>query len=139
MSKRIIKITESQFQNIVKNITEDFNSPNDIDEGIWDTIKQPFSKIRYGIKGIRGGFGYDYMAFAVEIRNILKDLKSADRPNEKLIMKLSNLKTRVSSTNMRPDLKSNLENAIDKIVQYYKAYSNLIDRVSVVVNQRLKS
>jgi hypothetical protein len=140
MSKKIVKITESQLKYIVENVSKDIYefSENEIDEGFMDTVKQPFQKLKYGLKGLRGGYGYDYMAFIVELRNILKDLKNIDRPNEKIMIKLDNLKTKILASSMRPDLKQDMENAIVSASRSFRRYQKYIDKLFITANQTLK-
>lgn len=140
MKKRIIKITESQLKRIVESVSNNINdySENELDEGILDRIKQPFQKLKYGIKGIRGGYGYDYMSYLVELRNILKDLKKIDRPNEKIMVKLESLKNKVQSSSMRPDLKQDMEVAIVNASRHFRVYQLYIEKLFDTANQTLK-
>jgi hypothetical protein len=138
--KKIV-ITEKQLEDIVENITKDIkNLPeSEVDEGLLDTIKQPFQKLKYGIKGIRGGYGWDYMSYMVELKNILKDLKNIDRPNEKIMLKLDELKTKISSSSMKPDLKLDMIKAITQSIRYFRLYQRNIDKIFISANLTLKT
>jgi len=138
MKKKIVKLTESELEELIKNITEDISNQEDVDEGLLDSIKQPFQKMYYGVKGLRGGFGYDYMAYLVELRNMLKELKKLDEPNEKIFLKLNKLKVKVQSTSMRPELQRQIVTAINKAMNNFRSYANIIDALTVAVNKKLK-
>ncbi len=140
MKKKVIKITELQLKKIVESVSENIQdfSENDLDEGILDRIKQPFQKLKYGIKGIRGGYGYDYMSYLVELRNILKDLKNIDKPNEKIMIKLDNLRNKVTTSSMRPDLKQDMETAIVNASRHFRVYQLYIEKLFNTANQTLK-
>lgn len=152
---KTIKITESQLQRVVKNIqTEKINTykktksqlneeiNQEIDEGlasIWDKIKEPFQKAKYGIKGMGAGVGYKFLPFVVMVRNLLKELKRLDRPNERVMMKLDNLKLRIRGMYLDEELKNDLLFGIEKVQKSFRTYATAIDEMTVVLNQTLST
>lgn len=148
MSK-IIKINENQLKNIVQELTKDEKSINEelnkeiheeVNEdlrGIWDKMKEPFQKLKYGIKGMKSGTGIKFLPFVVMIRNILRQLKRIDEPNEKLMLKLENLKNRIKGMYLDQNLKDDLLYGIDNVQNSFRTYANAIDEMSVTLNQTL--
>jgi len=148
MSK-IIKINENQLKNIVKElaknkrpISEDLKKEiheevNEDLRGIWDKMKEPFQKLKYGIKGIKSGTGSKFLPFVVMIRNILRQLKRIDEPNERVMLKLKNLETRIQGVYLKDDLKDDLLYGIKTVQDSFRTYANAIDQMEILLSKTL--
>jgi len=85
------------------------------------------------------GHGYDYMKYVSELRNIARDLKRFDQPNEKIMVRLQNIKTELQTKNIRQDLKDKLDYAIDQALLHFRAYTKFIDKILQDATARVKS
>lgn len=147
MSK-VVKITEGQLIKIIDNVKEkqrineelDNQINEEIEEGlrtIWDKMKEPFQKIKYGIKGLKSGTGIKFLPFVVMIRNILRQLKRLDEPNERVMLKLKNLETRIQGVYLKDDLKNDLLYGVNNIQESFRTYAKAIDDMEILLSKTL--
>jgi len=124
MSK-IIRLTEDDLTRLLKKIlTED-----EVDEGIFDSAKDLYR----GIKGIKRGYGMDYFKNMSSLENLIKKLKKLDSPNEKVMIELSQLRSKVASLNMPQQRKNALLSLIDNSLYHFKKYSDINDQILVQI------
>ena len=119
--KKIIKLTESELVKIVNKVI----SEQKVDEGIFDGIKNAYR----GLKGMKRGFGTDYFQNMSRLENLIRKLKNLDSPNEKVMIELEKLKTKVSSLGMPQERKDALIALIDNSLYHFKKYSNVNDQI----------
>ena len=119
--KKIIKLTESDLVKIVNKVI----SEQKVDEGIFDGIKNAYR----GLKGMKRGFGTDYFQNMSRLENLIRKLKNLDAPNEKVMIELEKLKTKVSSLGMPQERKDALSALIDNSLYHFKKYSNVNDQI----------
>ena len=119
--KKIIKLTESELVKIVNKVI----SEQKVDEGIFDGIKNAYR----GLKGMKRGFGTDYFQNMSRLENLIRKLKNLDAPNEKVMIELEKLKTKVSSLGMPQERKDALIALIDNSLYHFKKYSNVNDQI----------
>lgn len=131
--KRIIKLTEGDLFKIAKKIINE--EKREIEEGIFDGI----SDIYQGLKGVWRGEGYDFFRYLNQLKKITQDLKKLDAPNHKIMEKLKDLKNKVSNSKMPPEKKGQIIYEIDEALENFKKYSEHIDKVERLSNERLKS
>lgn len=147
MSK-VVKITEGQLIKIIDTVKEkqrineelDNQINEEIEEGlrtIWDKMKEPFQKIKYGIKGLKSGTGIKFLPFVVMIRNILRQLKRLDEPNERVMLKLKNLETRIQGVYLKDDLKNDLLYGVNNIQESFRTYAKAIDDMEILLSKTL--
>jgi hypothetical protein len=96
-----------------------------VDEGIFDGIKDAYR----GLKGMKRGFGTDYFQNMSRLENLIRKLKNLDAPNEKVMIELEKLKTKVSSLGMPQARKDALIALIDNSLYHFKKYSNVNDQI----------
>lgn len=136
MKKKVV-ITEEK---LVRVIREVISENQEMHENLLNKVLDPLRNVYYGMKGaFKTGHGYDYMKYVSELRNIVRDLKRFDQPNEKIMIRLENIKTELQTKNIRQDLKDNLENAIDQAILHFRAYTKIIDKILQVTTARVKS
>lgn len=119
--KKIIKLTESELVKIVNKVILE----QKVDEGIFDGIKDAYR----GLKGMKRGFGTDYFQNMSRLENLIRKLKNLDAPNEKVMIELEKLKTKVSSLGMPQERKDALIALIDNSLYHFKKYSNVNDQI----------
>jgi UTP-glucose-1-phosphate uridylyltransferase len=119
--KKIIKLTESELVKIVNKVILE----QKVDEGIFDGIKDAYR----GLKGMKRGFGTDYFQNMSRLENLIRKLKNLDAPNEKVMIELEKLKTKVSSLGMPQARKDALITLIDNSLYHFKKYSNVNDQI----------
>ena len=119
--KKIIKLTESELVKIVNKVILE----QKVDEGIFDGIKNAYR----GLKGMKRGFGTDYFQNMSRLENLIRKLKNLDAPNEKVMIELEKLKTKVSSLGMPQARKDALITLIDNSLYHFKKYSNVNDQI----------
>jgi UTP-glucose-1-phosphate uridylyltransferase len=119
--KKIIKLTESELVKIVNKVILE----QKVDEGIFDGIKDAYR----GLKGMKRGFGTDYFQNMSRLENLIRKLKNLDAPNEKVMIELEKLKTKVSSLGMPQARKDALIALIDNSLYHFKKYSNVNDQI----------
>jgi UTP-glucose-1-phosphate uridylyltransferase len=119
--KKIIKLTESELVKIVNKVILE----QKVDEGIFDGIKNAYR----GLKGMKRGFGTDYFQNMSRLENLIRKLKNLDAPNEKVMIELEKLKTKVSSLGMPQARKDALIALIDNSLYHFKKYSNVNDQI----------
>jgi hypothetical protein len=119
--KKIIKLTESELVKIVNKVI----SEQKVNEGIFDGIKDAYR----GLKGMKRGFGTDYFQNMSRLENLIRKLKNLDAPNEKVMIELEKLKTKVSSLGMPQARKDALIALIDNSLYHFKKYSNVNDQI----------
>ena len=128
MGKQII-INEEQLNELVKSLSE-----KEIEEGILDPLKNRYQ----GLKGVFRGYGYDYFKMGSELRNIARQLRKLDQPNEKLMVKLRAMMIKAQASNMRPELKKNLVDAIQGAVTNFEDYKDYLNKLDVAISARLR-
>ena len=127
MSKNVF-VTESQ----LKFLTEKLHQRK-LEEGVFDSI----GNVMQGLKGVWRGEGYDYFKQVSALKNVAKRLKKLDEPNRDIMIELSGLKTKISSSKMPQNKKQNLVNAIDQAINHFQTYSNYIDAIERATSQKL--
>ena len=119
--KKIVKLTESDLNRIVKKVINEQEN----NEGILDTAKDLYR----GVKGIKRGYGMDYFQNMSRLENLVKKLKKIDVPNEQVMFELSSLRTKVSSLNMPQQRKDAILSLIDNSLYHFKKYSAINDQI----------
>jgi hypothetical protein len=136
MGKKIV-ITEEKLIQVIHEVLEE---NKEMKEALLDKITDPLKNIFYGLKGgFKTGHGYDYFNYVSKLRNIARDLKRIDRPNEQIMNKLNELRNEISVKNIRKDQKDTLIFNIDKAIFHFKNYSMFIDNLLKGATRRLKS
>ena len=120
MSKTI-KLTEADLNRLVKKVI----SEQEVEEGVFDGVKNLYR----GVKGVKRGFGMDYFQNMSRLENLIKKLKNLDVPNEKVMLELKQLRTKVSSLNMPQQRKDALINLIDNSLFHFRKYSDINDQI----------
>jgi hypothetical protein len=90
-----------------------------------------------GLKGVWRGEGYDYFKYLSSLRGITRKLKKLDEPNVKVMGDLYQLRSKVDTSKMPQDKKTNLLGAIDSAMDHFKSYSTLINKIEQLATQRL--
>jgi hypothetical protein len=90
-----------------------------------------------GLKGVWRGEGYDYFKYLSSLKGITRKLKKLDEPNVKVMGDLYQLRTKVDTSKMPTDKKSNLLNTIDAAMNHFKSYSTLINKIEQLSTQKL--
>jgi hypothetical protein len=111
MSK-IVKLTESDLNRLVKKVI----SEQEVEEGIFDGVKDLYR----GVKGVKRGYGMDYFQNMSKLENLVRKLKNLDVPNEKVMLELKQLRTKVSSLNMPQQRKDALIGLIDNSLFHFR-------------------
>lgn len=110
--KKIV-ITEAQLEKLIES-----NKLTDMEEGIFDPIKNAYQ----GVRGIYKGYGYEFFKYSSELKNILKDLNNInDNIADKYTNKLAELKNKLNSANFSN--KDVIEKEIlntEKIIEKFK-------------------
>lgn len=132
--KRTVILSESQLNEIIKEVIKENNMLN---EGLLDKVIDPLRNTYHGFRGMVKGFGKDYFRYASELKNIVRDLKKFDVPNEKIMIRLTNMYNEVQNLNMRPELKKNILDAIKGAITNFRMYTNYIDSLYNAVTKRL--
>jgi hypothetical protein len=120
MSK-IVKLTESDLNRLVKKVI----SEQEVDEGIFDGVRDLYR----GVKGVKRGYGMDYFQNMSKLENLIKKLQNLDVPNEKVMLELKQLRTKVASLNMPQQRKDALVNLIDNSLYHFRKYSDINGRI----------
>ena len=120
MSK-IVKLTESDLNRLVKKVI----SEQEIEEGIFDGVKDLYR----GVKGVKRGYGMDYFQNMSKLENLVRKLKNLDVPNEKVMLELKQLRTKVSTLNMPQQRKDAIVNLIDNSLYHFRKYSDINERI----------
>jgi hypothetical protein len=120
MSK-LVKLTESDLNRLVKKVI----SEQEVEEGVFDGVKNLYR----GVKGAKRGFGMDYFQNMSRLENLIKKLKNLDVPNEKVMLELNQLKTKVSSLNMPQQRKDALIGLIDNSLFHFRKYSDINEQI----------
>jgi hypothetical protein len=120
MSK-LVKLTESDLNRLVKKVI----SEQEVEEGVFDGVKNLYR----GVKGVKRGFGMDYFQNMSRLENLIKKLKNLDVPNEKVMLELNQLKTKVSSLNMPQQRKDALIGLIDNSLFHFRKYSDINEQI----------
>lgn len=128
MSK-VIKLTEADLENIVRKVIEE----QETQEGVFDPLVNAYQ----GLKGVWRGEGYDYFKYLSSLKGITRKLKKLDEPNVKVMGDLYQLRTKVDTSKMPTDKKSNLLNTIDAAMNHFKSYSTLINKIEQLSTQKL--
>ena len=128
MSK-VIKLTEADLENIVRKVIEE----QETQEGVFDPLVNAYQ----GLKGVWRGEGYDYFKYLSSLRGITRKLRKLDEPNVKVMGDLYQLRTKVDTSKMPTDKKSNLLNTIDAAMNHFKSYSTLINKIEQLSTQKL--
>jgi hypothetical protein len=126
---KVIKLTESDLENIVRKVIEE----QETQEGVFD----PLVNAAQGLKGVWRGEGYDYFKYLSSLRGLTRKLKKLDAPNVKIMTQLTDLKNKVTVSKMPTDKKQNLIDTIDKAIAHFNAYSNLINTIEQLSSQKL--
>jgi hypothetical protein len=122
---KVIKLTEADLERIVKQVIEE----QETQEGLGD--------IYQGLKGVWRGEGYDYFKYLSSLRGITRKLKKLDEPNVKVMGDLHQLRSKVDTSKMPTDKKSNLLKTIDAAMDHFKSYSTLINKIEQLSTQKL--
>jgi hypothetical protein len=120
MSK-IVKLTESDLNRLVKKVI----SEQEVEEGIFDGVKDLYR----GVKGVKRGYGMDYFQNMSKLENLVRKLKNLDVPNEKVMLELKQLRTKVSSLNMPQQRKDAIVNLIDNSLYHFRKYSDINEQI----------
>jgi uncharacterized protein YpuA (DUF1002 family) len=120
MSK-VVKLTESDLLRLVKKVI----SEQEVEEGIFDGVRDLYR----GVKGVKRGYGMDYFQNMSKLENLIKKLQNLDVPNEKVMLELKQLKTKVASLNMPQQRKDALVNLIDNSLYHFRRYSDINGRI----------
>ena len=126
---KVIKLTESDLENIVRKVIEE----QETQEGVFDPLVNAYQ----GLKGVWRGEGYDYFKYLSSLRGITRKLRKLDEPNVKVMGDLYQLRTKVDTSKMPTDKKSNLLNTIDAAMDHFKSYSTLINKIEQLSTQKL--
>lgn len=126
---KIIKLTESDLRRIVERTIDE----SEQNEGPIDYAKNVYS----GLKGVWRGEGYDYFKYLNSLHTQVKNLQRLDKPNQKVISELSNLKSKISSAKMNQQKKQRIIGRIDQAINQFTAYQNTINRIESIVKQEL--
>jgi hypothetical protein len=122
---KVIRLSESDLEKIVQKVIEE----QETQEGLGD--------IYQGLKGFWRGEGYDYFKYLSSLRGITRKLKKLDEPNVRVMGDLYQLRTKVDTSKMPTDKKSNLLNTIDAAMDHFKSYSTLINKIEQLSTQKL--
>ena len=120
MSK-IVKLTESDLNRLVKKVI----SEQEVEEGIFDGVKDLYR----GVKGVKRGYGMDYFQNMSKLENLVRKLKILDVPNEKVMLELIQLRTKVSTLNMPQQRKDAIVNLIDNSLYHFRKYSDINEQI----------
>jgi len=120
MSK-IVKFSESDLNRLVKKVI----SEQEVEEGIFDGVKDLYR----GVKGVKRGYGMDYFQNMSKLENLVRKLKNLDVPNEKVMLELKQLRTKVSSLNMPQQRKDAIVNLIDNSLYHFRKYSDINEQI----------
>jgi hypothetical protein len=120
MSK-IVKLTESDLNRLVKKVI----SEQEVEEGIFDGVKDLYR----GVKGVKRGYGMDYFQNMSKLENLVRKLKNLDAPNEKVMLELKQLRTKVSTLNMPQQRKDAIVNLIDNSLYHFRKYSDINEQI----------
>ena len=126
---KVIKLTEADLENIVRKVIEE----QETQEGVFDPLVNAYQ----GLKGVWRGEGYDYFKYLSSLRGITRKLRKLDEPNVKVMGDLYQLRTKVDTSKMPTDKKSNLLNTIDAAMNHFKSYSTLINKIEQLSTQKL--
>jgi hypothetical protein len=126
---KVIRLTESDLERIVKQVIEE----QETQEGVFDPLVNAYQ----GLKGVWRGEGYDYFKYLSSLRGITRKLRKLDEPNVKVMGDLYQLRTKVDTSKMPTDKKSNLLNTIDAAMDHFKSYSTLINKIEQLSTQKL--
>lgn len=123
-----ILITEAQLEKLIEN-----NKSLDMEEGIFDPIKNVYS----GIKGLYKGYSYEFFKYSSMLKNVLRDL---DRINNNIesdyLSKLNNIKIKLSKTDFAH--KDIIEKEIYEIEGIISNYEQGIKNGYNVMKNRLR-
>jgi hypothetical protein len=122
---KVIRLTESDLEKIVQKVVKE----QETQEGLGD--------IYQGLKGVWRGEGYDYFKYLSSLRGITRKLRKLDEPNVKVMGDLYQLRTKVDTSKMPTDKKSNLLKTIDAAMDHFKSYSTLINKIEQLSTQKL--
>ena len=125
-----IYITENQLNSVVKRLVNE----EQIEEGIFDGI----SNLYQGLKGVWRGEGFDFFKYLNSLKGMAKELKRLDAPNVKIMTKLTDLKNKISASTMPQEKKGQLIFEIDKALKNFKEYSEHINNLDDIANQKLQ-
>jgi hypothetical protein len=120
MSK-IVKFTETDLNRLVKKVI----SEQEVEEGIFDGVKDLYR----GVKGVKRGYGMDYFQNMSKLENLVRKLKNLDVPNEKVMLELKQLRTKVSTLNMPQQRKDAIVNLIDNSLYHFRKYSDINEQI----------
>ena len=120
MSK-IVKFTESDLNRLLKKVI----SEQEVEEGIFDNVKDLYR----GVKGVKRGYGADYFQNMSKLENLVRKLKNLDVPNEKVMLELKQLRTKVSTLNMPQQRKDAIVNLIDNSLYHFRKYSDINEQI----------
>jgi hypothetical protein len=120
MSK-IVKFTETDLNRLVKKVI----SEQEVEEGIFDGVKDLYR----GVKGVKRGYGMDYFQNMSKLENLVRKLKNLDAPNEKVMLELKQLRTKVSTLNMPQQRKDAIVNLIDNSLYHFRKYSDINEQI----------
>lgn len=120
MSKTV-RLNESELVDLVKKVI----SEQEVGEGIISNIKDTYR----GVKGMKRGFGMDYFQNMSRLQNLIRRLKKIDAPNEKVMVELDALKSKVSGLGMPQDRKDALVALIDNSLIHFRKYSDINDQI----------
>lgn len=125
--KKIV-ITEAQLEKLIEN-----NKSLDMEEGIFDPIKNVYS----GVKGLYKGYSYEFFKYSSMLKNVLRDL---DRINNNIesdyLSKLNNIKIKLSKTDFAH--KDIIEKEIYEIEGIISNYEQGIKNGYNVMKNRLR-
>jgi len=128
--REVKRITESEIKKLSNKIIRE----SEIEEGIFDSISNAFQ----GVKGFWRGEGYDFFKYLSSLKNMARDLKKLDKPNDKIMTKLKDLKVKITSSTMPQEKKGQLVFEIDKALENFDEYTSHISKLEDVATQRLK-
>jgi hypothetical protein len=103
-------------------------------EGIFTPIKSTYQ----GLKGVWRGEGYDYYKYLNELGDITSELKRLDKPNQKIMSRLGDLKTNISTSKMPQDKKDLISQHIDSAIGHFQTYERYVDAIYRAVKTKLK-
>jgi len=118
---KIVKFTESDLNRLVKKVI----SEQEVEEGIFDGVKDLYR----GVKGVKRGYGMDYFQNMSKLENLVRKLKNLDVPNEKVMLELKQLRTKVSTLNMPQQRKDAIVNLIDNSLYHFRKYSDINEQI----------
>ena len=118
---KVVKLTEQDLNRLVKKIIHE----QEVEEGIFDGVKDLYR----GVKGVKRGYGMDYFQNMSKLENLIKKLKNLDVPNEKVMLELKQLRTKVVSLNMPQQRKDALVNLIDNSLYHFRKYSDINEQI----------